>query len=213
MEGSFWRVQAPSCSRGVSAAAAATVLILTTCDDETPVPASLADVLFQAGTTDEALAALLDAPATTDPTQGPAWDAPTPNAVLPKSLTPTFRWHRGPQARGPQRSVPPGAQVAWLRPLGRLVRALAPVQAAWAHGASLNGTAHFLELGASGKPALVRVFTANGSWTPPADVWAIVAATRGPITARLTSAVFEADRVAPGGGPWVASPVTFTVGP
>lgn len=179
---------------------------LSACDESDSGADDLSDVLYEGGATDEGLVDLL----ARTPIDGSAEAAnilePSAGAALP-SAPATFSWAVGATARvphgfEPRRSAP--------RPRTRLgLRTLLGPGVAYAHGAPINGRAYFLVLSTPGKAKLVRVFTMNLSFTPSASVWERVLGSGEPVTASVLSAIFENNRVAQDGGPFVGPAVTY----
>jgi hypothetical protein len=77
------------------------------------------------------------------------------------------------------------------------------------HGDPVNGAAYYLVFSTSGQPSLLRVFTTEETYAPDAEAWAAVTAPGTPVIVTITSAVFEQNRVAQGGGPWVGPTITL----
>lgn len=145
----------------------------------------LEDVIYEGGATDEALTALLAAAPKVDAAQAAVLDTPAEGAALPGDPAPELAWHVG----------------------GGGARALRP------HGDPINGRAYFLAFSTPERQGVVLVFTTRLTYTPDAAAWATLRAAGGPITARLVNAVFENNRIAPEGGPFVGGPVTFSIEP
>ncbi|WP_437827570.1 hypothetical protein [Sorangium sp. So ce1153] len=185
---------------------------------------SLDDVIYEGGATDEALVVLLAAEPKDDASQATVFDAPEEGAALPGDAAPelTFHiagaaqgaapraapWRAAGAAPGARESGPVGASV--LAELGAL---LGPVRAARAHGTPVNGRAYFLVFSTAEREGLLRVFTTKLSYTPDAAAWDKLRAAGAPITVDVVNAVFENNRIAPGGGPFTGEPVTFSVAP
>src|SRR5262249_39116050 len=141
---------------------------------------ALADVIYEGGTNDEALGALLDAMPATDPTKAAAFTAPKDGAMIPSSPPLMFTWAvGGPAAR---RLVP---RVGAAHALAPLFEVLGPERAAHAHGAPLNGKAYFFVLRTASDDKLVRVFTTSTSFTPNAAVWQRIVDAKVPISATI----------------------------
>lgn len=77
------------------------------------------------------------------------------------------------------------------------------------HGDPVNGPAYLLVFATDSEPALLRVFTTEETYTPDADAWATVTGAGAPVTVTVTTALFEQNRVAQGGGPWIGPPITL----
>jgi hypothetical protein len=182
--------------------------ILSGCDShEEEVAASLSDVVFVMDGGDEALAAMLAAPAETDPTEAPVWLRPVEGATLPAEVT-ALQWEAGSLVDGSllPRSMPVAPMQRWF-PADWTNLLIAP---AYAHGTPVSGRATLLEVkNASGK-RLLRVFTKGQSYVPTAAQWQSLRGA-GKLTARLTAARFVDNKVV--AGPWNAAAVQFEVAP
>lgn len=77
------------------------------------------------------------------------------------------------------------------------------------HGDPVNGRAFLLVFATEGDPQLLRVFTTGLSYTPDDAAWSKVSGAGGAVTVTITSAIFEQNRVAQGGGPWVGPAITL----
>lgn len=77
------------------------------------------------------------------------------------------------------------------------------------HGDPLNGRAYLVVFSTPASPELLRVFTTNLTYTPDADAWATITGAGEAVSVTITNAVFEQNRVAQGGGPWVGPTVTL----
>jgi hypothetical protein len=201
-------------------------------DDAAGTPSGYEDVLYEGGTTDEALvslAAALDQGAPQpDTSQAPLLVGPM--GELPSDPAPTFTWKLGSSAGAPTRadddlrwasSWPPDEQHwEWRSSLtlgeGRPRRAqrwwagLLGVRSAHAHGDPFSGYGVLLTISSSSDPKLCRVFTGATSYSPSAEVWdKIVAA--GEVTVALVGAAFENNRIPAGSGPYLGSTSTLTI--
>lgn len=198
-----------------------------------------ADVVYEGGATDEALDALATATLVTDPASAANFTAPTDGMVVPAASPPTFTWKTGPvssltppsngvrfafddassevrdaspfvraesasAARGQTRSI----DAAASRALGVL---LGNVPTAYAHGTPTSGPAYFVVFSTSTNDKLLRVFTSNTSYTPDATAFGKLTAAGSAITAVITNAQFDQNRIAQDGGPWKGTAITFTV--
>jgi hypothetical protein len=168
-----------------------------------------ADVIYDTGTTDEALSKLLDAQPKNDPARAPTFTSPTPNQKLSAATPATFSWKATPT--GMRRAAPPKERFA----LGPSIESTAagPIggeRSAHAHGDPLNGRAYFVVFSASGN-VVVRVFTTKTSYTPDDAAWTKLKGVKAPITATITSASFDNNNLTPDGGPFAGTPVTFTI--
>jgi hypothetical protein len=170
--------------------------------DEAP---DLADVVYVAGTTDEALERLVDATPKDDARQYVTIDAPDLSAPLSANAPVTFEYHLASQARltpKPSSKTPPAALPAWQRPLREVLKLLGPPRVAYAHGTPYNGTAYFLSFVDAEDQAVLRVFTGKPSYTPDSAAWESLTQARQPLTLEVTSAFFEDNDILADGGPY-----------
>jgi len=188
-------------------------------DGENP---ELADVVYETGATDEALEALLAATPETDAAHAATFTWPSDGDIVTADSVPTFCWQAGPTARLDVRTPRVGVltpaprahheastfDVAARAVLGPL---LAHVQPAYAHGDPVNGPGYFLVFSTASNDKLVRVFTTGLDYTPDADHWDTLKGAGAEITATVTSATFDSNRIADGGGPWNGTPIKFTI--
>lgn len=195
--------------RLVRTAALATVLTvagyLVACDshDDPAIP-GLADVVYGGETSDEALELMLDASPTVSATRGAQFDSPVEGAALPAAPT-ALTWHTLSVAQTePANQAPRLAQTDWHRWLG--------VTEALAHGAPLLGKAYFLVVSSAKDAKLLRVFTTSATYTPSTVQWNKLKGV-GQLTATVTTATFDANKLAQDGGPFAGTPVHFTVTP
>ena len=172
--------------------------------------AELADVIYQGETTDEALEQLIDAQAKEDAAKAPVFVSPADGAELPAATPAKFSWHAGtaalpvtPLFRLADRQAP-----SFSSPLAEL---FGPERAARAHGEPLNGTAYWLVFSTPKEAKLLRVFTAETSYTPDATAWAKLTSAGDTITVTIKSAIFDTNELAADGGPWAGTPVKITV--
>ncbi|WP_437670923.1 hypothetical protein [Sorangium sp. So ce131] len=193
-------------------------------DDHSSSGPEIEDVVFEGGATDEALVALLAVAPKTEPSQATVFDAPEGGATLPGDAAPELTFHVAGAAQGSAPRIAPALRLAAAAPAGRelgagarawaeLAALLGPARAAEAHGTPVNGRAYFLVFSTAEREGLLRVFTTELSYTPDAAAWDKLRSAGGPITANVVNAVFESNRVAPGGGPFEGEPVTFTITP
>jgi len=189
-------------------------------EEEVPLGAELADVLYEGEATDEALVALDSAldqkPAAEDPTRAPALDMPTAT-MLPKASIPTFTWHAGATAYViPQEDRTP---TLWRLPESTstirsgLAELFGPVKTAHAHGTPLVGNATFLTFSTAANAKVVRVFTTLTSYTPAQAEWDKLVAANAEITLSLIGAEFDNNRIADSGGPFQGTKFLFTITP
>jgi hypothetical protein len=169
----------------------------------------LQGVFYEGGANDEALVELLVKTPVASASQGTMFDVPVASQVLPAGAPATFAWHVGGATGALQPPAgPPSTRSAWARLVD-----LVGVRAASAHGPPVNGRAYFLVLSTADKHELARVFTTNLSYTPDAATWQKLQSAASPLTAGITSAVFENNRIPSDGGPYVGQPVTFSLAP
>lgn len=158
------------------------------------------DVVFEAGTNDEALRTLLDTPAVKDPARGPWVSSPTPNAKIPKASPMTFEW-RGMTAsldrHGPARS--------------RSDMPIGPMRSASAHGAPVSGVASLLVVASADNPQLLRVFTKNTTYKPDDATWTRLTQASGTLNATITTASFDNNNLVQGSGPFATDAIPFTL--
>lgn len=199
------------------------------CHDDETTADELADVVFEAKTNDEALAAMLAAPPVDDPTQAAYLEAPADGATLQASDALTFRWRVGKAAASRTFTTPDQATMARLEhpagpsllprsraangPWWSLLRAVAPIGVAHAHGTPVNGRAYFLVVTDANGAPLYRVFSLGFENVTSAAKRAELAAAAQPLRASVLDAVLENDAIAPGGGPWQGPAIAFTVTP
>jgi hypothetical protein len=178
-------------------------IVLLECE---PVDGSIADRF-----TDEACAALDTAETRMTPTpsdsQAPAIDAPTEGATLPNASPFTFTWH--PQGFAFRIEPSPAFRAfEWRDDVARWTTLL---PAAEAHCAPFGGVAYALVFRADNQQIL-RLETANTSWTPEDADWTRLRAARGTISLSIEAARFSNNEVTE--GPVVsATPRTFTIAP
>jgi hypothetical protein len=193
-------------------------------DDEVPLAAELADVLFEGAATDEALVSLDSAldqkPAAEDPARAPVLDMPT-GMALPKASVSVFTWHTGGAVnRSPQDArTPVHAPSLFRLPESSsairsgLAEFFGPVKTAHAHGDPLVGPATFLTFSTATNPKLLRVFTSLTSYTPAQSEWDKLVAAKAEITLSLIGAEFDNNRIADSGGPFQGTKYVFTISP
>lgn len=149
----------------------------------------LSDVIYEGGATDEALVVMLGRSTVGTEADGPGFSAPTEGAAVPAAPPFEFEW---------------SAMVA-RREESFLERALSLLLGegeAYAHGAPISGRAYFVVFQTPTNPKLLRVFTTNLSYTPDAAAWEKLVSA-GQFTARIGTAIFDENKVADGGGPFV----------
>ena len=203
----------------------------TTEDDAAGTPEGYEDVVYEGGTTDEALvafvAALDQGAPQPDTTQAPLLTSPMAGE-LPATPIPTFSFQLGSSAsaatprdvRVVLRSTPDwgdalqllGARARQSALVGPLAELLGPPRAARAHGDPFNGYGYFMTIKSSADPKLCRVFTGATSFTPSSEVWSKISAA-GEVTVELVGAAFENNRIPSGGGPFLGSTTNLTITP
>lgn len=162
----------------------------------TPTDTDISDVLYEGGATDEALEALVAAPVKTG--MAPAITAPTAGQAIPKAAPFAFTWTEPKQALL-RRMLDQGISLF--------------EGTAYAHGDPINGNGYLLTFSTAKDAKLVRVFTANKTYTPSADAWNKLVAAKTTINVRVRAATFEDNRVIATGGPFDSQSVAFTVQP
>jgi hypothetical protein len=186
---------------GLLALTGAPGVILSGCETpaQPPPPANTIDtagVVYEGLATDEALVILLALEARSEPAENAVVDYPADQMALPAATPATFAWHIG--------------EMAGVWP--SLESMLGP-RAAYAHGAPVNGRGYFLVFSTPSSPKLLRVFTTDLTYTPDAAAWASLVGANLPISLTITNAIFEDNRVAQDGGPYVGSSVSFSISP
>lgn len=167
-------------------------------DSQTPAPSvtdpDIEGVIYEGTATDEALLAMLRLTAKNDPAQSAVVDAPKDASVVPSNTPITVDWHIGSGFAGSiQRTL-----SDWLSP-----------KSAYAHGAPVNGRAYLLIFATKTNPNAVRVFTTNLSYTFDAATFGKLVGED--VTLSITNAIFEDNRVAVDGGPFVGESIAFSV--
>jgi len=194
-------------SRALKAAVVALVAAAATsipaCDDHDHGTASGADALFQGSATDEGLVALEAQAPTEDATRAPALTTPASGSTVPAATPVTFEW-KAQLSSAPRRA--PGRPAPYVVPLP-----LGPIRAAHAHGDPMNGKGYLLTLKANGQK-VVRVFTTSTTYAPDAAAWDKLKS-GGTISATVTTASFDQNRLVPGSGPFASPATTFTIAP
>ena len=171
-------------------------------DVATPPIAGLDDVMYTEGVNDEALAALLAATAVDGKGQGAVLAIPS-DATVVSAVTPLgFAWYAGPTARLLR---PRPRSWPWPDWMG--------IAQAHAHGASVSGKAYFLVVSSPANPKVLRVFTKATTFMPPLGAWAQITADPGPLTAVVTTAIFDSGKLAGDGGPFLGKAAKFSIKP
>jgi len=163
-----------------------------------------ADVAFDTHANDEALDLLLDASPTDIASKAAIFDSPTDAAALDKGVAVAFKWHTGATAD----SQNPGTIRHKFQPIWQF-----GVPAAYAHGPTLNGKAYFLVVSSTADAKVLRVFTTATTFTPNSEQWTKITKASGTLTAIITTAVYDNDKLASDGGPFSGKPITFTIKP
>lgn len=196
-------------------------------EDTAGPPSGYEDVQLQGAVTDETLVAFSEALAqrgTADvASQKAVFTWPGNGEVVPKSPPKEFWWQIGVTTE--RADAEPAVRWAGLealkphapatpKPIASPLRELlgAPRQA-FAHGDPYNGTGTFLVFSTDTNPKLLRVFTSDLKFTPSQEAWNAMVAVGKPITATLTTAIFEQNRIGPDDGPFVGASIQFTIAP
>jgi hypothetical protein len=172
-------------------------------DEDEPAQQKAEDesVVFEGGTSDEALDSITGATARADDGKAAHITAPASTDLLPRDLPPTFVWSAGTASVDPLPGRWPATFQDDVTDRSVLRRLLGPEARAFAHGDPYNGVAYYLVL-SKGDEALVKVLTGATSYQPAAEAWTKVVASGGPITVRLVTARLENNLIASGGGPY-----------
>jgi hypothetical protein len=167
-------------------------------DEEEGPPASLADVLFADGTTDEALEALLATPPKAGDKRA---HFSAPKAGDKVSEPPAFAWSY---------EAKTGSVSPELRQRGRGARGWG-MPLAHAHGTPMNGTGYLLVVSTASDPKLLRVFTKATSFTPDAAAWERIKQSTGTVKAEVVTGLFENNKIVSNGGPFEGEAISFEV--
>lgn len=195
----------PRPSRWILASILATSLVfsLPSCSDaptsgpEGQTTLDTEGVVFVDPATDEALLALLGATPKNDASQSVVVDTPAEGVVLAKDTPPTVTWHVGTGMGATLRAL-----GLWLSP-----------RSAWAHGAPLYGRAYLLVFSTPSNPKVLRIFTTNLDYAFDDATWSTLSGVQGLVTLTITNAIFDANRIAADGGPFVGEPRSFSMEP
>lgn len=205
-------------------------IAIYSCSDEEDAPSrppsGYEDVLIEGSVTNETLAAFAEALAQRGAVniedQKAVFDWPADGETRPKSPPTPFCWHIGPIADRMDSSVERWAGIESLMPYASrasepfaspLREWLGAPRQAFAQGESYTGRGTFLVFSTDTNPNLLRVFTSAQVFIPSQAVWDEFAATGKPITATLTSATFQQDRIGPNDGPFAGASITITIAP
>jgi hypothetical protein len=170
--------------------------------------ASVSDVVYETGASDEALLELLAAKA--DTSKAPVINLPKEAQVLPRNAPPTFSWTEA-EATAALPILGPPAAPTERKSWHELWPTLFTFEGvAHAHGPPTNGNAYLLVFSNDASPNLVRVFTPRTSYTPTTAVLERLVTAQGPLRLQVTHAVFEDNRIATRGGPYPSKVVSFT---
>lgn len=200
--------------------AAAWLSSFTGCGDDTADGETQGEeidgVVYEGGATDEALDALLAKERQTDPAKTAVFDWPSNGETLSASTPTTFCWHIG-DATGAlpvdRSDLKNDLRLGLFDPGPSTVeRLLFPgLPAAHAHGTPISGPAYLIEFTGPDGAMLLRGFTTATNFLPSAEAWNRLKAAGVPITAAVTWAEFEDNRIAPGGGPWAGKAITVQI--
>lgn len=85
------------------------------------------------------------------------------------------------------------------------------IPVAHAHGTPISGRAYFLVISSEDNPKLLRVFTTKTEFTPDENLWTTLKSGKGELSAIITNAVFDENRIAQGGGPFEGVKIHFKI--
>jgi hypothetical protein len=189
-----------------------TVALLVTLVGATGVPAcnghddhhAPTDALIQGEANIDGFDAFSAATATNDAAKAPTLTSPASDAKVPGAQPIKFEWKAA------------TAQVApFDRTHGFAARFPIPFasirDARAAHGDPMNGKAYLLTL-RNGETNVVRVFTTDTTYQPDAAAWQKLRDAR-TISATVTVASFDNNRIVSGSGPFVGNATSFTIEP
>jgi hypothetical protein len=181
-------------------------------DDSEGAPIEgLEDVVYVGGATDEALDALLAREPQHDPTKTAVFDWPSDGEQLSAATPSPFCWHigepKGAFNRAPERLFrsPDQTGPGWDRLL------FPGLAEAHAHGTPISGPVYLITFSGPDGAPLHRGFTTATNFVPSAEAWADLHGAGVPITAVVTWADFESNRIVEGGGPWPGKPITVGI--
>lgn len=202
-----------------AALAAAWLTSFTGCGDDTEDgethPEEIDGVVYEGGATDEALEALLAQERQTDPAKTAVFDWPSNGETLGAATPTTFCWHIGdatgalPAERGLKNDLRLGLSGPSPSTFESLLFPGLPE--AHAHGTPISGPAYLIELTGPDGAMLLRGFTTATNFLPSAEAWESLKAAGVPITAVVTWADFETNRIVAGGGPWAGKAITVQI--
>lgn len=186
------------------------------CEEESTAPPE-AEVIYEAGATDEALDALLAETAQDVPAEAAHLTWPVDGEMLLPDDPLSFWFERFEEEA--RIGVPPSptrhASRGFELDFGVSSRTLSPFvvpalfalpNEAFAHGTPINGRAYYLVASTKDRPNLLRVFTMDETFEPDEAAKSILTGARAPITVVVTNAVFEDNRVIE--GPFEGIPIT-----
>ncbi|MFO0615126.1 MAG: hypothetical protein U0414_21220 [Polyangiaceae bacterium] len=177
----------------------------------------LADVVFEGGTTSDALEGLIEAKLVDSPPDAAEFTWPSNGDIVELTPPPTFCWQQGPmQARLEEAPPTPfAAPRATARTASRDRSSWFDrwfgERAAYADTKPLAGRGFLVVFSSATEPELVRVFTTTTEYTPDAAHLAKLTSAKGTLKAVVTTAMFADDSVTTTGGPFQGVPVTFTM--
>jgi hypothetical protein len=156
-------------------------------DEDTPSPGNV-DVIYEGGASDEALLALqAGAPLTTKSIK---FVAPAEGQALTK-----------------------GTPLRWGQPTAKRTLGDFFLGTAHAHGTAVNGAAYLLSFKNSAGTPILRVFTTQENYLPSDAVYAKLASAGTGLSAQVTGAVFEENRLARDSGPYSSAALSLKVAP
>jgi hypothetical protein len=169
--------------------------------------------VFEGGTSDEALEALIAAQPVSDPQRAAVLTDPADGASIAAAPPATFGWKVGAGAMSERPTIEPARRRALEPVLARALGWLLGERPAHAHGPPFSGTGHFVVFSTDADAKLVRVFTSATSYTPATDLWQKMTAQKGPIRVVITTGTFDNNLLAADGGPFVGAARSFSINP
>jgi hypothetical protein len=148
-------------------------------------PSPNAGVVFAGAADGRALDALLAVPPQASADEAAVIDAPINATILAANPPQRFSWH-APSSEAPVVAPAPGADPG-----------------------SMSGAGFYLLFSTDQVPELLRVFTSEASYTPDEAAWETISSAEMWVTFRVINASFVDDALAPGGGPFVGTPIAF----
>jgi hypothetical protein len=174
----------------------------------------LADVVYAAQASDDALRRMLSVPAQNVAGWGLVINSPSGGTALAPDAPVAFSY-RPMTAQLARPGLRHGRAVdvgPFRRALAELGALLGPERLAHAHGPPFNGTGTLLVVTDATGARCLRVFTGDSSFTPTDSQWAALAAGQQPLTLTLTWAEFDDNRIPDGYGPFVGGTLQFQIG-